>query len=247
LYKGQAIEYQNQQRAYEEAQRGNNNNNNENNQNRGWTCQWYQYQCRKNRAYYMQQSGNGDQIYTPEWYTFLGGKSEMDQRDREEAGLQGQATGALKFVYSWTMIMFIGILIYGVFSFYRCSAHIYPLGVISTMLVFAQFCILMLIVLCQGVITTENRELENSVYGWYGQMGVLMVYTNFWYFVHCFLFSIILTLRTAFALWRHRRENNNINTFDDNSHLSVPPNKSHYSPELDEVEDARSYKNADFA
>lgn len=53
--------------------------------------------------------------------------------------------------------------------------------------------------ICQGVLMTDERDLEDSVYGWYGQIGVLMVYANTSYLWFTFIFTVVLVAR---AFWQ---------------------------------------------
>jgi hypothetical protein len=178
-------------------------------------------------------------------------------------GMQDETSGALKFVHSWTTIMFFGLLAYGVFALYRGSSTVYPMGLVVSMFVFAQFCLLMMIVVCQGVISTENRELEESVYGWYGQMGVLMVYSDFWYLLHCLIFIVVFTLRFGVAKIIQRRSQgadtrtvNHTKLFvtDDDADVNeqiVPRSSSNINSTSakaigDAVEHARGYQKAEY-
>jgi hypothetical protein len=109
---GYAVEYENQQRAYEEQQNGNNNNNNNNNNYYNYpNCHWWQYKCRMTQFQYRQnRDGNNNnddgeyQLQYPGWWVFLGGKTEEDRRWAEEQGMdvtESGSSGALKFVYAW--------------------------------------------------------------------------------------------------------------------------------------------------
>ena len=86
-------------------------------------------------------------------------------------GNADEASGAVKFVYVWTLLVFIGMLAFGGITIFQ-RKPLTPL--IITMLIIGQFALMQLILLGQGVISTEGREMEDSVYGWYGQMAVLM-------------------------------------------------------------------------
>lgn len=185
-YYGAYIEYQNQQ----------NNGDNNNNYNSYYPrCKWFQWSCRKTQYYYMQQNGSGDnENWTlPNWFRFLGGTTESEQRWMEENGMDSMSSGALNFVYSWTLVMFIAMLLFGGFAVYKKR----PIGLLVVLLaVFAQFALLMLVLLAQGVIMTDDRDLEDEVYGWWGQLSVLMVYTNFWLIIFCVVFVIAFLVRT---------------------------------------------------
>ena len=77
---GYQVEYENAQRAYEEANNGDNNNNNNYYQS---NCSWWQWQCKKKAYYYQQQNQDGDgedEIQVPNWYLFIGGQTEEQRR-----------------------------------------------------------------------------------------------------------------------------------------------------------------------
>jgi hypothetical protein len=194
---GYYIEYENQQREYDENQDDGKNNNN----NGYSTCHWWQWGCRKQQYYYMNQNGDGNNddnnIELPGWFRFLGGHSEEEERFYEENNLEAPGTGAMRFVYSWYLIMFIGLLAFGGYIIFKKSPS---LGLLVTLMaVFAQFSILMMVLLVQGAISTDDRDLEESPYGWYGQTGVLMIYSSFWSFLYCLGFGIALVIRARLA------------------------------------------------
>jgi hypothetical protein len=206
---GYAVEYENQQRAYEEQQNGNNNNNNNNNYYNYPNCHWWQYKCRMTQFQYRQnRDGNNNnddgeyQLQYPGWWVFLGGKTEEDQRWAEEQGMdvtESGSSGALKFVYAWSIIMFCSILFYGGYVLVKQR----PVGPLLIMLfMFLQFSILSMVLLCQGVLLTDERDLEDSVYGWFGQIGVLMVYTDYAYLWFTFVFSVSFLAR---AFWKRHQ------------------------------------------
>jgi hypothetical protein len=208
---GYAVEYENQQRAYEEQQNGNNNNNNNNNNYYNYpNCHWWQYKCRMTQFQYRQnRDGNNNnddgeyQLQYPGWWVFLGGKTEEDQRWAEEQGMdvtESGSSGALKFVYAWSIIMFCSILFYGGYVLVKQR----PVGPLLIMLfMFLQFSILSMVLLCQGVLLTDERDLEDSVYGWFGQIGVLMVYTDYAYLWFTFVFSVSFLAR---AFWKRQAQ-----------------------------------------
>ena len=81
---GYYVEYENQQREYEEAQNGNNNNNNNNNGYYSYKdCAWWNVSCRKQQyqyASYNQDNNNQYQQQIPNWYVMLGGQTEEMRR-----------------------------------------------------------------------------------------------------------------------------------------------------------------------
>jgi hypothetical protein len=224
---GRYAEYENAQRNYEEAQNNNDDGNNgyydedgnyvQNENQNSLNCSWWQYKCRKQRYAYLQyqqqqdNNGDGQQIYTPSWYQFLGGKGQDDQREREEMGLEGDQNGGVKFVYIWSLLLFLSILAYGSFVFYR---HYKQRGIALTyyttlaVLLFAmlQYSLLQLVLVPQGVIAVDERDMEDSVYGWYGQWPVLLVYFEF---AQCLFSGILLLLFGVVGLALLLRQRNN--------------------------------------
>jgi hypothetical protein len=221
---GSYVEYQQAQRNYEEAQNNDDNNGNgyydeDGNyvQNQQFNCSWWQYGCRKQqyawRQYQQQQNGSGDgqQIYTPGWYQFLGGKGQDDQREREEMGLEGDTNGGVKFVFVWSLLLFVSILMYGSFVFYQ---HHKQRGIALTyyttlaVLLFAmlQYSLLQLVLVPQGVIAVDERDMEDSIYGWYGQWPVLLVYFEF---AQCLFSGICFLLFGSVGLALLLRQRNN--------------------------------------
>ena len=201
-YYGHYVEYENNQRAYEEAQREyeeaqNGNYNNNNNQYASYNCKWYQVQCRKNAYNYQwyQENNDNNNVRLPDWYIALGGSMGDDERrQREEMGLDpDEASGALKFVYVTMILMFVGILLYGCYVMYKRQS---TSSLIVATAMFGLSAFLQMIIMPQGVLGGDGgRGMEDSVYGWYGQLGVLMMYTNWAYFwfclVSCAIFGII--------------------------------------------------------
>jgi hypothetical protein len=180
-YAGKYVEYEQQQRAYEEGQNGNYNG--QNGQQQGayglFNCKWWQYKCRQQQYAYqrMMNGGGGEQQVqsTPSWYQFLGGINEEEDREaRERAGISTDSPrGAVKFVYTWSNLILVALLVYG-------TIVLFKRGTVKTLALslafITQYSLLILILLPQGVITTDDRDLEDSVYCWYGQMTVLKVY-----------------------------------------------------------------------
>ena len=170
------------------------------------SCYWFQYKCKQQqyqwRMYQMQNGNSGDRntVFTPQWYQFLGGKEGGDSRDRQERGQSAASQdGGSKFVYGWTVAMFVGLLMYGSAIMYSQYAKrktvpqllLHYVALALMLVLFFHAALMQMILIPQGVISTENRELEESVYGWYGQWGVLLVY---WEFAQCLFTGIALLI-----------------------------------------------------
>lgn len=148
-----------------------------------------------------QQNNDRYREALPTWYINMGGELGDDEmnRAREEQGLSSdEATGPLKFVHRFTIFLFVALLAYGAVAMYF-KQFLVPVYV--AMGVFAVMSALQIIVLTQGVIKTDEREMENSIYGFYGQLGVLMVYANYAYFWFAIVFGVIFGAK-AFAEYK---------------------------------------------
>jgi len=198
-YAGQYVEYEQQQRQYEEQQNGDYNNYNYASSS---VCSWWNYRCRIRMQRYQEyaqqnEDRNGEGAYMramlPDWFFFFGGEIEQDEREREEMGM-GKNEGSVKFVYAWLMVMFVGLTIFAMHSMWVGKDR---MGLIVALLLFGQFSLLNLLTSVQAV-ETENRQMEDSIYGWYGQFAVLLAYTDFWIMLHCFLAAAVLGLMRLF-------------------------------------------------
>lgn len=165
---------------------------------RQWKCRLNQFNYRQNADGNNNNNNNGEyQLSFPNWFVFFGGTTEEDRRWQEEQGNNlGESSGATKFVYAWSLVMFCFILFYGGFVLVK-NRTVGPLLIM--MIMFFQFSILAMVLICQGVLMTDDRDLEDSIYGWYGQIGVLMVYTNTGFAWFCFVFAAVLFGR---AFWQ---------------------------------------------
>lgn len=198
--KQQFYKYVGQWNEYNNNQNNQNNNNNNNNQNYNYNpCKWYQWTCKKlynqnyNNNNYNNNGGGGsgdNDIQLPGWYTFFGGETEEERRYREESG--DTSNGSVTFIYVWTLILFMGLLAYGALMLYQRR----PVwGPVLMLLMFANFCFIMMLMLVDGVIETEGRAFEESTYGWYGQPGVAAFINNLSYLIFCLIFLVLLGIQ----------------------------------------------------
>ena len=208
---GYAVEAEDQERYYEEQQNDGDDNNNNNNNNNGnyyqvyKECSWINFACRKRQYMYAtmddnNEDGNNGQVL-PNWYIFLGGgdNSEQMQRWKEDntgeraEGGQASTPGGLKFVYAWTIIMFLALWGYGAFALAKkrdVSTLVMLLGISASL------GLMNAIMAAQGVISSDDGDMEDSYYGWYGQIGVLMAYTDFWIMLFSFGFLTAFKVRS---------------------------------------------------
>lgn len=194
---------------YEEQKRYYENNNNGNyygnyNQNAYTTCNWYNWlACRKKQYYFAtyEERANGEMVPDiPNWYLFFGGETEdmtkwiaeMNGEEENDFKEVGNESG-FNFVYGLTIWMFIAMLVYGVIVIGKRKP-------VSSLLIVLGFSFSMAlsnaIMSVQGAISSENEALENSYYGWYGQLAVLLAYTDIWImgFSGCFLIALIIKM-----------------------------------------------------
>lgn len=191
----------------------NNNDNNNNNQGDDYysvykECSWFNWPCRKKQYYYatMDEGGDGndDGEYRqeiPSWYLFLGGlenSEEMQRWKEENTGIRQEegnvgTSGGIKFVYALNLILFVALLSFGA----KTIGNKQPVCSLRVFLILTAIISFMnLIMAAQGLISSDERDYEGSYYGWYGQMGVLMTYTNFWMMLFSIGFLIAFRVRT---------------------------------------------------
>lgn len=161
-------------------------------------CGWLNWSCKKKQYYYAtaeereKQAENGEAVQMmPDWYILLGGyenSEEMQKWKEENTGVrqEGQfngASGGMKFVYFSTLIIFVSLLVFGGMSIAKKqdSSNLLVFLVLAAVVSFMN-----LISAGQSLIGNDDKEFEDSYYGWFGQMGVLMVYFNF----YILLFSV---------------------------------------------------------
>merc|ERR1712228_273607 len=99
-------------------------------------------------------------------------------------GMTSDSEGSIKFVYSWTLVMFFALIFFGFRVLHKEKDRV---GLIALLILYINFLLLNLLTVVNGVIETEARKMEESVYGWSGQWGVLVAYTDFWFLLHSFI------------------------------------------------------------
>jgi hypothetical protein len=204
---GYAVELEEKQRQYYENRDGNNGNNNNNYYSYYKECSWFNWPCRKRQYYFAtmedrnrgQQDGNYRQEL-PGWFIFLGGAEHSEdmlrwkeQNTGMRASSSAESSGGVKFVYTMTLVLFLALVVYGALTLGKNQ----PVMNLEVFLVVAAVVALMnLVITAQGVISSDDRDMEDSYYGWYGQMGVLVAYTNFWIMLQCLGFLIAFRIRS---------------------------------------------------
>lgn len=162
---------------------GNNNGEEENQNNNNNSCRWYQWNCSNN---YNEQGEEGQRENTAPWWWF----GANDRR-----GEDGGPSPALIVAYCWSLVMFCIILKMG----YDGVINGQDRAVSASLIVFANLCFLMMILLSgvEGIVESDGPELEEN--GFYGQMGVLL-------YLSCFLW--LLWSLTFVFLVRKRSQSN---------------------------------------
>jgi ABC-type multidrug transport system fused ATPase/permease subunit len=230
---GYALEAEEKQRQYYENQEQNNNGNNNNANGNYYStykeCGWWNWACKKRQYYYatMQDNNNGEyREQLPGWYIAFGGVNDSDEMRRWKEENTGQraeegqrSEGGMKFAYSLTLIMFIALVVYGVFTIGKRQSR----GNLMVFLAVAFFVAFMnLVMAANGAISNDDRDLENSYYGWYGQMGVLMVYTDFWIMLFSFGYLVAFQVHNFLARKRGAIELDDGDDKDGNGYYSAP-------------------------
>ena len=105
--------------------------------------------------------------------------------------MSSQNNRLMNFVYIRTIIVFIGLSVFGFHSIYTGKDR---MGVIVALLIFGMFCLMNLLTTVQGTIETNSRFFEDSVYRCFDQWSVLVAYIDFWLVLHCSIFAGLLGL-----------------------------------------------------
>ncbi len=188
------------------------NGNNYGNQRVYENCSWLNFPCRRRQWLYATGGGynqynnyQGREQNVPGWYIFLGGTSkEMQQWQEQNGEAQGNSFvyGGLGFAYFLTVCLFGWLVVYGASSFAKPEpVNIRPLMLATT--IFG----LMNMIMSVGLISSDQDDLKDSYFGWYGQMGVLMVYTNFLIFVYGLGFYVAFGCQSRRAKRRGLKQN----------------------------------------
>lgn len=161
-------------------------------------CKWYNFNCQPvyvdekgnyvsqyeveqemyNQQMEQQQEQANQQYNQPSWYNVWDHSTEEDG-----------PSGALKFVYIWEMIMFVGIVAYGYNILHNKKSPYFLMG---ALVIWLQFTILSMFLLSDGSIVTEDKVMEQT--GFYGQFAVLMFITNASYAAFSLIFLGVLAI-----------------------------------------------------
>lgn len=219
-YEQQQEYYEQQQEYYEQQQNGNyyNGNNNDNNNNGQYAfkqCSWINWGCKKrqyNLAMYYGDGGNGDNVVQqlPYWYIYLGGETEDMQRWNEEnmgeraQRMSNNSNPTMNFAYFLTIVLFLGLLALGAKSIAQKDIPLLAVTLVIAIVV----AFMNLLMAASTLARDDERDQEDSYYGWYGQMGVLMVYTDFWIMLFSFGFVIAFQVSNFLKKKSEEKESN---------------------------------------
>jgi hypothetical protein len=176
----------------------------------------------------MQDNNNGEyREQLPGWYIAFGGVDDSDEMRRWKEENTGQraeegqqrSEGGMKFVYGLTLIMFVALVAYGVLTIGKRQSR-GNLMVFLAVTCFVAFT--NLIMAANGAISNDDRDLENSYYGWYGQMGVLLVYTDFWIMLFSFGYLVAFQVHNFLARKRGAIELDDGDEKDGNGYYTAP-------------------------
>ena len=204
----------------------NNNNNGNYYSSLYKNCARWNWSCQSKQEKYAQQyfgennnnnngyDENGNPVSDesiPTWFKFLSGSNsdseamrrwkeentgqrQEDDRDREE----GRSTGGEIVVAIYMVFATLAVVVYGANRLYQSGGDTVAdnvKGPIIALILLANLLILMLL-LVSKLVSVEDRMMEDSVYGWYGQVGVLIAYISFW----GLLFSVSFLVAFYFIL-----------------------------------------------
>eukprot|EP00980_Cylindrotheca_fusiformis_P012948 scaffold3236_cov66-Cylindrotheca_fusiformis.AAC.14 len=174
-------------------------------------CGWWNIACQRKQMkyanYYMgdnndqDQDENGNYNYQftiPAWFVIIsGGDSEELRRWKEEnTGVRQDdldetaPTGGEITVVVFMFLTFLVVLGLGFVTFYKRAG----LAPIKWSLVFMIQMCFMNFLLLPSLISNEDRMWDESIYGWYGQIGVLMAFFDFYVLIFSTVFLIVLYL-----------------------------------------------------
>jgi len=143
---------------------------------------WWEF-WKRNRGGEYENGSNDEERGAPWWYIW---------GEREGGNPEEEGSGAVLFVYLWTLLLFAGLVYVG----NTTRMNIGKLQTLRlTLFGFVNYCfvIMVLLVGLEGAIETEGREMEED--GFYGQRSVLLLVTS--------LFALVQSC--AFIHWTNKR------------------------------------------
>merc|ERR1719223_2272816 len=217
---GYEVEYEQQQRYYEEQQeqyykQQQQYYNNYNNDDYGYngyygyhhyykSCEWWNLLCHRQQRKYAQlymanSNDNGEyEFEVPGWFMVLSGQSTEEMRRWEEANTDVRQededvkpTGGEIAVATYMFLIYVSILGYGVYTLHTRKSR----SLLQWSLIFLVQLIVVNIFLLPSLIGVDDRMWDDSIYGWYGQIGVLMAFFDLWVFIFAVGFLVVFYLQ----------------------------------------------------
>lgn len=178
-------------------------------------CAGWNWICRAKQEKYAQQyfgdnnnnnnngyDENGNPVadtQIPAWFQLMSGSSGQSeamrrwqeentgvrQEDNEE---EAKATAGEIFVTIYMMLAVLAMVTYGINRLYQGGLeNLGNDGVkgLVVALVLVLNLLFLNLLLAPSLVSVEDRMMEDSVYGWYGQIGVLMIYISFYGMLFC--------------------------------------------------------------
>mmetsp|Transcript_10639 Transcript_10639/g.15016 ORF Transcript_10639/g.15016 Transcript_10639/m.15016 type:complete len:282 (+) Transcript_10639:76-921(+) len=165
-------------------------------------CSWINYACRKQQYKYAMMDGSGDgdrpQQNIPYWFIWLAGDDSSEELRRwkeENTGMRASQQGSpgMNLAYALTLVMFASIIAYGAITIAQKQNK-------SNFLIFlgltTLFAFMNMVISATSVTSGDDKDMEESYYGWYGQTGVLMTYTYLWIMLFSGSFLIALGIKS---------------------------------------------------
>jgi hypothetical protein len=172
-----------QQEKYAQQYYGDNNNNNNNNNN-GYD-----------------ENGNPVADATiPTWFQLISGSNGQSEamsrwqeentgvRQEEDDQDEGKATVGGIIVTLYMALAVLATVIYGANRLYKTGLQKLGRNGVKGLvvaLVLVMNLLFLNLMLAPSLVSVEDRMMEESVYGWYGQLGVLMLYIDFYGLLFC--------------------------------------------------------------
>ena len=162
-----------------------------------------------------------DDTSIPTWFLMISNsESEAMRRWKEENTGQRQdnmeeeelePTVGEILVVSYLVIASVATIVYGCHSLYKSEGNIKRTGGIIMALIVLLNLFILNLMLVPALVSVEDRVMEDSVYGWYGQIGVLMAYLDFWGILFCTGFIIFF----GFTMYQNANSTNKAKNADE--------------------------------
>jgi len=169
-------------------------------------CGWWNIVCRRQQQKYAQlymgdenQNDDGEyEFQIPGWFLFLSNQSteEMRRWEEENTGVRQddddvKKTGGEIVVMTYMFLIFVSVFGFGVYSLHKRTNR----SMLKWSLLFLIQLIIVNIFLLPSLIGIDDRMWDESIYGWYGQIGVLMAFFDLWVLIFAVAFLLVFYLQ----------------------------------------------------